>query len=274
MYSVPKPGGGSADGELEDRHVSPGMGDMVYSPNEDGSNLVLNTSTGEILLGSSSATTQARDSVQIESPKIYPLEAADLELQNPASEELEFLLQSGTLPLEPRQAFVGTWKLDKSRSDKPEAQLVELGVSWFRRQAAKVARPTVTITLDSAGRDSREEVGVYNMEGGGVSGMVWEEEIVAGKVFRVRDSLLLDGTKVLKTKEGERAIEMNTVEEGGACVVTRYSLPEKEVSIEIRRYVIDEDLEKGVPETYFVKNKMTTHDGRYLLRNTYFTKLT
>ena len=75
--------------------------------------------------------------------------------------------------MEPKKSFQGSWKLDKSRSDKPEAQLRELGVGWLRRKAAQVARPTVTVSLEG-GR-----------EAGGIGSMRWDEEIVAGKFFKV-----------------------------------------------------------------------------------------
>ena len=150
-------------------------------------------------------------------------------------------------------SFIGTWVLDTNRSDPPGPQLKALGVKWFMRQAAAMAKPRVTISLaKEAGSD------------------VWCENIDVGHLFQQADNLRLDGVEVAKHKQGYEIKECSRVEDDGACVTTRieYSGGQR---TEIRRYIIE--AKDGQPATYLVQNNLHMPDQTVIERTSYFTQV-
>lgn len=147
--------------------------------------------------------------------------------------------------------FGGAWVLDRKRSDCAGPQLKALGVSWFWIQAAKLAKPKVTVNVNPK----------YH---------VWYEKIDAGKVFGISEHMILDGRVMIKNKKGFKVRERSFVEEDGECVVTYIDYLSRDEKTEIRRYVERDN--EGKPATYVVKNILTLPNGNSICRNSCFRR--
>ena len=146
------------------------------------------------------------------------------------------LLASGAAPVraeEPfqRPDFTGSWELDLDASERVGTLLKALGRSWLEQRAADSVRvtqhilqteETVTITIDTSLRDSRE---VLTLDGAPRSLTTEKGHVVSSRTYWEGDSVLVTETDAVLAsgKRGSFRI-LRSLIDGGQTLLQRLEL--------------------------------------------------
>jgi len=140
--------------------------------------------------------------------------------------------------------FTGTWTLNLSHSDDPSDMLKALKVPYAARLVLKRASRQVVIEHD---------------------GLEWAETNIT-PVIRRQSNMLLDGTPCVETNpvDGSSVTMVSTIEENGACVMTKGTYADGRVHW-TRRYLRDGG------KTYHVLQKLE-NGSEVISCNNYFER--
>lgn len=152
-------------------------------------------------------------------------------------------------------SFDGVWEFDGNRSDSPDAQLVALGVPWWKRIIARRANPVVKISM----ADGEES-----------SAATWNQSItfpMIGSFYELNEALPLDKSEQEIKLHGYKVKQWTYAESKpeGKEIVTE-TLVDGRHKGEIRRKLI----EGG--KTYFVTSTIRMDDGNVVEKKSYFSR--
>jgi hypothetical protein len=155
--------------------------------------------------------------------------------------------------------FSGTWELDKDRSSDPDEYLEALGLGYITRCAICAAGRTLEIVHESE-KDPEE----------------WTEHCTTTVITKTT-KFVADGSKTTVENPIDNTPTHTTtsVEEGGACVVSKTNYEATGHVAVIRRYVDPGDGTTVKPDVYRVTNDFTLGDksGRTLQLVNYFNRV-
>nr|ABO93626.3 fatty acid binding protein a [Mesocestoides vogae] len=109
------------------------------------------------------------------------------------------------------EAFLGSWKLEKSKHFDEVMQ--KLGVGFLTRQAGKLAKPTLIVSCLGDGKyKMRSESTFKNTEFEFKLGEEFKEETPDGRT--VQSTITLDGDTLKQVQVGEKTTYIDRVIEG------------------------------------------------------------